>query len=130
MGCWDELCLIRGLRPGGGPGSLFGGDLDGMLDQIVQDLVKQGLEIDLDENGLREEIRNLLKMFDTGEDDDEETEYEKAIEEGTISPGPWFPLDDGWDGWDAIAIGAFDEADKDSPSADDTKFRNGYVSYM
>jgi hypothetical protein len=121
MGCWDEVCLICGLCPGGGPDRLFS-DLDEMLDEIIKNLQEQDLDLDLDENGLREEIRNLLMMFDDGEDGNDETGYEKAIKEGTILPGTWFPFAyEGWDGWGAIAIGVFDEEHEANPA-------KGYVS--
>jgi hypothetical protein len=111
MGCWDELCLICGLRPGGGPDILFD-DLDEWLDTIINNLLEQKLSLNIDEDELREEIRKLLLMFDA--EDDEPTPYEEAIKGCSISREPWFPFkDEDWDGWGAIAIGAFDDTDED-----------------
>ncbi|PVG01671.1 hypothetical protein CPB86DRAFT_812300 [Serendipita vermifera] len=112
MGCWDELCLICGLRPGGGPDALFG-DLDECVEMILNSLKEQKLKLRLNKKQARAEIRKVLKLFDA-EDEDTPTEYEKAIVDGSIPPGPYFPLtSESWDGWAAIAIGVFDEDDDD-----------------
>jgi hypothetical protein len=123
MGDWDELCLICGLTPGGGPDILFD-DLDEWTDGIVYDLQELGLDLDLNEDELRQKIRKLLLMFYVG--DNEPTPYKKAIKDGSISHGPWFPFkDERWDGWEAIAIGIFDENHEyQSPPP------KGYVSYI
>jgi hypothetical protein len=123
MGDWDELCLICGLVPGGGPRILFD-YLDESTDGIVYDLQELELDLDLDEDELRQEIRRLLLMFYV--EDDEPTPYEKAIKDGSISRGPWFPFTgERWDGWEAIAIGVFDE-DGRYPSP----LPKGYVSQI
>jgi hypothetical protein len=120
MGGRHELCLICGLCPGGGP-ITFLGNLDDVLYDIIKDIQEQDLDLGLNESELREEIRNLLAMFDV-DDMSEPTAYEEAIKEGTIAPGPWFPFTyEAWDGWGSIAIGVFDEKDRVNPT-------RGYVS--
>ncbi|PVG01676.1 hypothetical protein CPB86DRAFT_823596 [Serendipita vermifera] len=44
MACWDELCLICGLRPEGGPRILFE-DLDASLKMIIRSLEEQDIEL-------------------------------------------------------------------------------------
>ncbi|PVG01681.1 hypothetical protein CPB86DRAFT_83551 [Serendipita vermifera] len=119
MGCWDELCLICGLCPGGGPSMLFV-DLERTLDRIMEGLEEQDLDLDLDDDQLREEIRKVLLLFD---DDGDEvdgkncTRYERALRDGSIIPVHYFPLksEESWDGWGVIAIGCFDETGNGQP---------------
>ncbi|CAG8648542.1 4255_t:CDS:10, partial [Acaulospora colombiana] len=112
MGCWDELCLICGLRPGGGP-RLLCGELEKCLDMIIQSLEKQKIKIESyeDDDELIEDIKRILSLFEGG-DFYIPTNYERAVEEGSISPGSYFPFTyerNNWDGWKAIAIGIFDQ---------------------
>jgi hypothetical protein len=99
---WDELCLICGLGPGGGPRNLFG-NIERCLDTLVRHLQDMKLDLNLSEQEIREEIRTVLSLFEN---------YGAAYEEllKKPSPGaPYFPLrDDSWHGWKAIAIGTFD----------------------
>ncbi|CAG8648525.1 4254_t:CDS:2, partial [Acaulospora colombiana] len=115
MGCWDELCLICGLRPGGGPTSLFV-DRDACLNMIADSLKEQKIKYRLRKKDILEELRKLLKLFDDEEDSGDNTGYEKAVEEGSIAPGPYFPFShEQWHGWEAIAIGVFDDDDDTGP---------------
>jgi hypothetical protein len=109
---WDELCLICGICPDGGPRKLFY-DLEETLEKIIKDIQEQNLSLNIDEKELREEFRNLLVLFGDPKGLGDETDYEKAIKEGIISSGAWFPFNYDWDGWKAIAIGIFDDTDED-----------------
>lgn len=110
MACWDELCLICGLRPEGGPRILFE-DLDASLKMIIRSLEEQDIELKPSREQVIEDIRKVLLLFDTA-DHCIPTNYEEAIERGTKPPGTYFPFTyeyKSWDGWNAIAIGLFDE---------------------
>ncbi|PVG01685.1 hypothetical protein CPB86DRAFT_781497, partial [Serendipita vermifera] len=80
MGCWDELCLICGLCPGGGPGTLFG-DLEEILSTIMEGLEHMDLELDLNGDQLREEIRKVLLLFDEKDEDDDEDDDDDEDED-------------------------------------------------
>jgi hypothetical protein len=123
MGLWDELCLISGLCPGGGPHLLFG-DLESCLERIFEGLQKQKLELNLNENQLRDELQKILLLF-RHEDYRDDTDYERAIVEGSLTSPYYFPFrSEKWDGWKAIAIGNFDESQGFSSKID------GFVSYI
>ncbi|PVF91194.1 hypothetical protein CPB86DRAFT_792216, partial [Serendipita vermifera] len=110
----EELCLICGLREGGGPWGLFW-DGEECLDMIIKDIEEQKLNITLSREELREEIRNLLLLFNA-EYSSDSTGYEQAVKEGSISPGPYFPFTsdyEKWEGWKAVAVGIFDEHSND-----------------
>jgi hypothetical protein len=123
MGLWDELCLICGLAQGGGPGRLFG-ILEDCLEKIIEDIRKQKLELNLTENQLRDEIQKILLLFQP-EDYRNDSDYERGVVEGSLPSPSYFPFSfEKWDGWEAIAIGIFDES-QDVPSRID-----GFVSYI
>ncbi|PVF91195.1 hypothetical protein CPB86DRAFT_878641 [Serendipita vermifera] len=110
MGSWDELCLICGLRPGGGPRMLYG-DLWACLNMIIHSLEEQKLDLTLSKEELVEHIRKILLLFGDGKYY-RPTSYETAIAGGSISPGPYFPFTyeyKSWNGWSAIAVGIFDK---------------------
>ncbi|PVG01674.1 hypothetical protein CPB86DRAFT_83415 [Serendipita vermifera] len=107
---WEELCLISGLRAGGGPGLLFGTDVEGTLNMIIKSLKSQELDLNLGKKRLRDEIGKVLQLFENV-GTDFPTGYEEAIKSGSISPGPYFPFTyeyRKWDGWKAIAVENFD----------------------
>ncbi|PVG01673.1 hypothetical protein CPB86DRAFT_871077 [Serendipita vermifera] len=109
MGSWDELCLICGLRPGGGPRALYG-DLWACLNMIIQSLEEQKFDLTLSKEELLEHIRKILLLFRAA-GYYTPTGYEMAIAGGSISPGPYFPFTyeyKSWNGWSAIAVGIFD----------------------
>jgi hypothetical protein len=110
MGSWSEICLICGLIPGGGPKSLWC-EMDECLDDIIAALRKQEIESGLNEDQLRGEIREVLLLFEQeGGSRLNPTKYEKAVLNGSISCGSYFPFtSEDWDGWAAIAIGTFDQ---------------------
>ncbi|PVG01672.1 hypothetical protein CPB86DRAFT_812301 [Serendipita vermifera] len=75
----------------------------------MKSLEEQKPELMLSKEHLREEIRKVLLLF--YRKGYETIGYENAIKEGSITPGPYFPLTyeyGKWDGWKAIAIGVFD----------------------
>jgi hypothetical protein len=100
---WDELCLICGLGPGGGPRNLFG-NIERCLDTLVRHLQDMKLDLKLSQQEMREDIRSVLSLFEN-----DGAAYEVLLKP---CPGvPYFPLrNDSWDGWKAIAIGTFDES--------------------
>jgi hypothetical protein len=110
MGSWSEICLICGLTPGGGPKSLWC-QMEDCLDDIIAALRKQEIESELNEDQLREEIREILLLFEhEGDSRLNPTKYEKAVLNGSISFGCYFPFtSEDWDGWAPIAIGTFDQ---------------------
>jgi hypothetical protein len=128
MGVWEEICIICGLVPGGGPNWLYG-DLERCLEKLIKDIQEQDIELDLDENQLRDEIRRVLLFFDP-ECDELDIAYKKAIMDGSIPPETYFPLEsEEWDGWKTIAIGIFDEPQDFSSDIDEgNKPSEGFVS--
>jgi hypothetical protein len=99
------------------------------LDSIIESLRSKKLQLDLDEDRLRDELTKILLLFeDAGWR--EPLPYEEGIMDGSIPSGPYFPFrSEGWEGWGAIAIGIFEESE-DSPDIDDSnRPSDGFVSY-
>jgi hypothetical protein len=102
MGCWDELCVVSGIRPGGGPKALiYHGDLEEVASAIAEE-VDASDETHLTLSQLRSIITEALTTT-------------LPISEGGLSQHEddvwWIP--DGlleWHGFDtSVAIGHFDE---------------------
>ncbi|PVF91000.1 hypothetical protein CPB86DRAFT_878739 [Serendipita vermifera] len=62
MGGWDELCLICGVKPGGGPIELFP-DFGEPVNKLVGHVQQSNLDLNLDQAQLWEEIENLVLML-------------------------------------------------------------------
>jgi hypothetical protein len=129
VGCWDELCLISGLCPGGGPGRLFH-DLDDCLDMIMKDLRDRKVVSEHEDGEIRADLRRILLWFES-DGHGKLTQYEKRTLEAPSSFSSYFPsLDQDWDGWNAIAVGTFDK-NGESLDVDSNGVRTppkGYVS--
>jgi hypothetical protein len=132
MGTWDEICLICGMRLGGGPDILYR-DLETFLAKLLQDLQGQNLNLDLDKDQLTKEIRDILLLF--------EPDMRRSIKYKEVTVGlpewsvPYFPSplwSDTWAGWEAIAIGTFNDQEHGFVAFTpvNIKFPRGFVSYV
>jgi hypothetical protein len=129
MGVWEEMCIICGLVPGGGPRMLYC-DLERSLEKLTKNIQGQNLQLDLDENQLRDELRKVLLFFDPKHYESGYMAYKKAVMDGSIPLVTYFPFDfEEWDGWKAIAIGIFEEPrDFSSDINGENKPSEGFVS--
>ncbi|PVF92491.1 hypothetical protein CPB86DRAFT_183800 [Serendipita vermifera] len=99
-----ELCVICGLTPDGGPTRLFD-TKEKCLDNLIKNLQDMNLDLDMGEQELRQEIENILDLFEWAGDG-----YRELLQETSLD-APYFPFPDQlWDGWKAIVIGTFDES--------------------
>jgi hypothetical protein len=130
MGSWDEICLICGIRPGGGPDTLYS-NLETFLAMLLQDLQGQNLRLNLDEDQVIKGIRDVLLLF--------QPEGTRLLRDKVVTidwpeqPVPYFPSYlDTWAGWEAIAIGTFDdqECGFGAFTPGNTKPPRGFVSYV
>jgi hypothetical protein len=122
MGGWDEICLICGLSPNGGPKLLFY-DLEECLSMLIEYI--QGSHHEFENKELREEIRDLLLLFHHPSYR-EQIPYANMKKSSPISL-PYFPLDK--ENQPAIVVGTFGE-DGDSilmEKDDITTPQRGYV---
>jgi hypothetical protein len=130
MGSWDEICLICGIRPGGGPDTLYR-NLETFLAKLLQNLQGQNLNLDLDEDQLTKEIRDILLLFEP--DRWGSVKYKEVIVDWRGWSVPYFPSSlDTWVGWEAIAIGTFNDQGHGFVgfTPGNTKPPRGFVSYV
>jgi hypothetical protein len=134
MDYWDELCPICGMCPGGGPDHLYVESAEECIVDIMENIQSQQLNLDLDEDQLRDELEKIVPLFEGSGI----SAYEEEVLNGSITDGPYFPFQSNkWHGWEAVAIGIFDKAKVSSKSSklslssgNETKSSDGYVSYM
>jgi hypothetical protein len=130
MGSWDEICLICGIRPGGGPDTPYG-NLETFLAKLLQDLRGQNLNLDLDEDQLTKEIRDILLLFQPNIWGS--INYKEVTVDWPEWSVPYFPSSlDTWAGWEAIAIGTFNDQESGfgTSTPGNAKPPRGFVSYM
>jgi hypothetical protein len=121
---WDELCLICGLGSSQGPKMLYR-EIDRCLDTLMWHL--KGPFHRWRDRQLREEIRNILLLFERTSNLGSDSIPYTAFKKNSNILLPYFPTGSG-DGR-AIAIGRFNQAGAPI-RGDTTRLPRGYVSFF